>query len=113
MHEIESSSKGKVRKSDHPGYSFERAPWTLVTGVGPLNPVRLGEPYRADMQHPTCGNISRHRAVFKPFLESKTGVPRAFSGDACRSSILNPGQNIAQAVGFAIPKGREIREARE
>jgi len=55
-----------------------------------LNPVRLGVPYRADMQHPTCLNMSRNRAEFKPFLESKTGVPRAFSGDACRSSILDP-----------------------
>ena len=27
----------KTRKNDHPGYSFERAPWALVTGVGPLN----------------------------------------------------------------------------
>ena len=25
------------QKSDHPGYSFERAPWALVTGVEPLN----------------------------------------------------------------------------
>ena len=24
-------------KSDHPGYSFERTPWVLVTGVEPLN----------------------------------------------------------------------------
>ncbi len=24
-------------KNDHPGYSFERAHWALVTGVGPLN----------------------------------------------------------------------------
>jgi hypothetical protein len=27
----------KTRKNDHPGYSFERAQWALVTGVGPLN----------------------------------------------------------------------------
>jgi len=24
-------------ENDHPGYSCERAPWALVTGVGPLN----------------------------------------------------------------------------
>jgi hypothetical protein len=27
----------KDGKNDHPGYSFERAQWALVTGVGPLN----------------------------------------------------------------------------
>src|ERR1035438_495760 len=27
----------KPLKNDHPGYSCERAPWALVTGVGPLN----------------------------------------------------------------------------
>src|ERR1041385_5096102 len=29
--------KCREPKNDHPGYSFERAPWALVTGVGPLN----------------------------------------------------------------------------
>lgn len=24
------------QKNDHPGYSYERAPWALVTGVGPF-----------------------------------------------------------------------------
>jgi hypothetical protein len=24
-------------ESDHPGYSCERAPWALVTGVGPFD----------------------------------------------------------------------------
>jgi len=27
------------QRSDHPGYSCERAPWALVTGVGPLETV--------------------------------------------------------------------------
>lgn len=26
-----------IQKSDHPGYSFERTHWVLVTGVEPLN----------------------------------------------------------------------------
>ncbi len=61
-------------ESDHPGYSFERAPWALFTGVGPLN---------------QC------------------------TPNACRPSILSPGRSITQAVGFAIPVDREIREIRE
>ncbi len=27
----------REQKSDHPGYSFERTHWVLITGVGPLN----------------------------------------------------------------------------
>ena len=34
----------KLRKNDHPGYSFERTPWVLVTGVGPLNPPKALRP---------------------------------------------------------------------
>ena len=30
------SAKATTVKNDHPGYSFERAQWALVTGVGPL-----------------------------------------------------------------------------
>ena len=29
----------KTRKNDHPGYSCERTPWVLVTGVEPLKPI--------------------------------------------------------------------------
>jgi hypothetical protein len=36
-----------IQKSDHPGYSFERAPWALITGVEPLNLTGRKELYRA------------------------------------------------------------------
>ena len=43
------------RKNDHPGYPCGKAHWAFVTGVGPFAEigVGLGEPYRADKQHPT------------------------------------------------------------
>ncbi len=43
------------RENDHPGYPCGKAHWAFVTGVGPFAEigVGLGEPYRADKQHPT------------------------------------------------------------
>ncbi len=63
------------RKNDHPGYSYERAPWALVTGVGPLN--RLF--WRAT-QPPACATVSafRDHLVNTPLL-SRMGASHLLS----------------------------------
>lgn len=117
MHKVQPTYKGKVEPKLAPrdlqcklcgsipaSPGMKKTPSGLSAGGrdnkaqhSTLNSGRLGEPYRADMQHLTNPDISRNPARFKHFLRSKTGVPRAFSGDACRPSILSPDQIITQA----------------
>jgi hypothetical protein len=75
-----------IRKNDHPGYSFERAHWALVTGVGPLNfcggrrSKRSLLPQTADDTLPSLSvdeNMSKVKfsigpAVLVPFAEGPT-----------------------------------------
>ncbi len=53
----------KPPKNDHPGYSFERAQWALVTGVGPLNRL-AGQPANATIfgYRGRCANPIRLKA---------------------------------------------------
>lgn len=49
----------RTHKSDHPGYSFERTHWVLITGVGPLNLVVLqnGSVETGQLGNRTSGSI--------------------------------------------------------
>ena len=63
------------RKNDHPGYPFGRAPWALITGVGPFAEieVRLGEPYRAA----SSTRPRKRRAVLGTWPGLENPAPRA------------------------------------
>jgi hypothetical protein len=63
--------KMKPRKNDHPGYSFERAQWSLVTGVGPLN-LLFWQPAPAT-QLPACTTIFRQRGLVTPACRAEIG----------------------------------------
>ena len=52
-------------------------------------------------QTPPRTKVCRNDEMATITPKAKTGVPRAFSGDACRSSILDPVETMAQALGFA------------
>jgi hypothetical protein len=62
-------------ESDHPGYSFERTPWVLVTGMGPFVEieVRRGEPYQAA----SSTRPVKRRAVLGTWPGLESQAPRA------------------------------------
>ena len=81
-------------KNDHPGYPCGKAHWAFVTGVGPFAEigVGLGEPYRADKQHPTEKAQGGSRNLAGP---GKPSTPRwpyfaTTSRSFCRSRQNDP-----------------------
>ena len=57
-----------IQKSDHPGYSFERTHWVLVTGVEPLNwkdanVGRLANTVNTVLQRNTTSDTARHHTT--------------------------------------------------
>lgn len=64
-------------KNDHPGYSFEKAPWAFVTGVGPLN-FSASARYAVASHAKIIGQCNRW--VKRSFLPCKTGHTIHLSG---------------------------------
>jgi len=86
------------QKDDHPGYSCERAPWALVTGVGPLA-LNAGKGYARLAAASTAAML----AVFEDHELSRTYLNIGLVGRSPPATLCRGGGSFGKSGAFSKP----------